>query len=109
MRTLRAGSIVITVGDPAGVGPEITCRALADLDEAARAQVRIVGPIEVMERAAALVRPSREDSQARRLHPQEWQVSPVTVLLSLDTTSFVSESQRPMTQDDQKVRAFVVV
>jgi len=58
------GPIVITVGDPAGVGPEITCRALADLDEAQRARVRVVGPGEIMGRAAALVGvPIRFDSR----------------------------------------------
>ncbi|WP_336973719.1 4-hydroxythreonine-4-phosphate dehydrogenase PdxA [Sphingobium aromaticiconvertens] len=47
--------IVITVGDPAGVGPEITCRTLAEMDGATRARTRVVGPRDVLERAAALV------------------------------------------------------
>lgn len=52
---MRPGQIVITVGDPAGVGPEITCRALAELDDSARAAIRVVGPRETLDRAAALV------------------------------------------------------
>ncbi|WP_347304674.1 4-hydroxythreonine-4-phosphate dehydrogenase PdxA (plasmid) [Croceibacterium sp. TMG7-5b_MA50] len=51
----EAGGIVITVGDPAGVGPEITCRALLALGEPGRHSVRVVGPRDSMERAAALV------------------------------------------------------
>ena len=51
---LQPGQIVITVGDPAGVGPEITCRALAELDEAARRTVRVVGPRAALEHAAKL-------------------------------------------------------
>lgn len=47
--------IVITVGDPAGVGPEITCRTLAEMDGATRARTRVVGPRNVLECAAALV------------------------------------------------------
>lgn len=54
-RIVQAGQIVITVGDPAGIGPEIACRALAELGENARRAVRVVGPHETLERAAALV------------------------------------------------------
>lgn len=45
--------IIITSGDPAGVGPEIICRALADLDAAARATVTVIGTREVLGRAIA--------------------------------------------------------
>lgn len=54
-RILQPGQIVITVGDPAGVGPEITCRALAELNEEARRAVRVVGPRATLEQAARLV------------------------------------------------------
>ncbi len=53
-RILQPGQIVITVGDPAGVGPEITCRALAELNEEARRAVRVVGPRATLEHAARL-------------------------------------------------------
>jgi 4-hydroxythreonine-4-phosphate dehydrogenase len=46
--------MVITIGDPAGVGPEITCRALADLDARTRADVTVVGTREILDRAAAI-------------------------------------------------------
>lgn len=60
---MPSGQIIITVGDPAGVGPEITCRALADMDPALRARVRVVGPRPMLERAATLVSaPIRFDS-----------------------------------------------
>jgi 4-hydroxythreonine-4-phosphate dehydrogenase len=54
-KRLNLAPIVITVGDPAGVGPEITCRALAEMDEEIRDRVRVAGPREVIERAAARV------------------------------------------------------
>jgi len=53
-RIVRPGQIVITIGDPAGIGPEITCRALAELDAEARRAIRVVGPREIVERAASL-------------------------------------------------------
>lgn len=51
---MEARAIVITAGDPAGIGPEIICRALAELGEAGRRNVRVVGPRDSLERAAAL-------------------------------------------------------
>jgi len=47
-------TIIITSGDPAGVGPEITCRAIADLDADARNHVAVIGTRAVLERAAAI-------------------------------------------------------
>ena len=54
-RIVQPGQIVITVGDPAGIGPEIACQALAELDAEARRAVRVVGPRETLERAASQV------------------------------------------------------
>lgn len=51
----EAKAIVITAGDPAGIGPEIACRALMALPEAVRRTTRVVGPREPLERAASLV------------------------------------------------------
>jgi len=45
-------SIVITAGDPAGVGPEIICKALADMAVEARGDILVAGNIALMERAA---------------------------------------------------------
>jgi 4-hydroxythreonine-4-phosphate dehydrogenase len=45
-------SIVITAGDPAGVGPEIICKALADMAIEARGDILVAGNIALMERAA---------------------------------------------------------
>jgi len=47
-------AIIITSGDPAGVGPEITCRALADLDVDARNEITVVGSRAVLERACSI-------------------------------------------------------
>jgi 4-phospho-D-threonate 3-dehydrogenase / 4-phospho-D-erythronate 3-dehydrogenase len=45
--------IVITMGDPSGVGPEVTVKALASLGAAERESFAIVGDREVLERAIA--------------------------------------------------------
>jgi 4-hydroxythreonine-4-phosphate dehydrogenase len=47
--------IGITLGDPAGVGPEVTLKAVADMPAADRAQTRIFGNLQVLERVAALL------------------------------------------------------
>ena len=49
------GIIGITMGDPAGVGPEIICKALAEMDAADRARVRVFGSRDTLARAADLV------------------------------------------------------
>jgi len=49
-------NIAITLGDPAGVGPEIICKALADMPPADRASVLVVGNIPLLERAAGVTR-----------------------------------------------------
>lgn len=46
--------IGITMGDPAGVGPEIVCRALAHLSSADRAGVVVFGTQSILERANKL-------------------------------------------------------
>jgi 4-hydroxythreonine-4-phosphate dehydrogenase len=45
----------ITMGDPAGIGPEIIARALTDPGVAARARCVVYGDARVMERALALI------------------------------------------------------
>ncbi|WP_319520573.1 4-hydroxythreonine-4-phosphate dehydrogenase PdxA [uncultured Martelella sp.] len=44
--------IVITMGDPSGVGAEVTVKALARRDAALRAQTTVIGDRDTMERAA---------------------------------------------------------
>jgi 4-hydroxythreonine-4-phosphate dehydrogenase len=51
---MSAAPIVITMGDPAGVGPEVICKALADLPQGERTGIVIVGSRAIMERADAL-------------------------------------------------------
>ena len=50
----RPSSIGITMGDPAGVGPEIICRALADLSPANRAGIVVFGTRTILDRANEL-------------------------------------------------------
>ncbi len=47
-------SIVITMGDPSGVGAEVTVRALAARDAALRRHVRVIGDRSTVARAAAV-------------------------------------------------------
>ena len=53
MTTLHDHPIVITMGDPSGVGPEVTVKALAALPPAKRASFAIVGDRAVLARAIA--------------------------------------------------------
>ncbi|MDX2019774.1 MAG: 4-hydroxythreonine-4-phosphate dehydrogenase PdxA [Deltaproteobacteria bacterium] len=48
-------TLALTMGDPAGVGPEIICRALISMTPAERARVLVVGHEETMQRAAHVV------------------------------------------------------
>jgi 4-phospho-D-threonate 3-dehydrogenase / 4-phospho-D-erythronate 3-dehydrogenase len=50
-----ARPIAITMGDPAGVGPEVIAAALAALPPAERAGISVVGSTPVLERAAAVM------------------------------------------------------
>jgi 4-hydroxythreonine-4-phosphate dehydrogenase len=54
METLNR-RIGITMGDPAGVGAEIICKALAAMDEDARRDVVVFGDLPVLQSAARLV------------------------------------------------------
>jgi 4-hydroxythreonine-4-phosphate dehydrogenase len=51
----RVTKLGITLGDPAGIGPEIVATALASLTEAQRARVVVFGDREPLERAAHAV------------------------------------------------------
>ncbi|MGM0823601.1 MAG: 4-hydroxythreonine-4-phosphate dehydrogenase PdxA [Pseudomonadota bacterium] len=51
----RCYDIVITMGDPAGIGPEIICRALSAMSAAERATVMVVGDPTIYRRAAASI------------------------------------------------------
>lgn len=52
----RLPSVGITMGDPAGVGPEIICRSLAELRPEQRGRFTIFGDRALMDRANALAR-----------------------------------------------------
>ena len=49
---MSKAAIAITMGDPAGVGPEVICKALADLPPAERAATIVVGCAQTLRRAA---------------------------------------------------------
>ncbi len=59
-------SILITIGDPAGIGPEVTLKALAAIDARLRARVRLIGSLSVLARTQALVGTRFSFSQTRR-------------------------------------------
>ena len=46
---------LVRPGDPAGVGPEVICKALADMSPAERVRVRVFGNRDVLARAAKIV------------------------------------------------------
>ncbi|MDR3471898.1 MAG: 4-hydroxythreonine-4-phosphate dehydrogenase PdxA [Devosia sp.] len=52
--TNNAALIGITLGDPAGVGAEIICKALEEMPTAARRSILVVGNVALLERAAAV-------------------------------------------------------
>ena len=47
--------LALTVGDPAGIGPEIVAKALRDMSAAERADMLVIGNIATMQRASALI------------------------------------------------------
>ncbi len=47
--------IGVTMGDPSGVGPEIICKALADLSAQERSQILVIGNISFLQRANEIV------------------------------------------------------
>ena len=49
------GTVGITMGDPSGVGPEIICKALAELDSANRAKTVVIGDGFFLEKANNLL------------------------------------------------------
>lgn len=56
MTEASAAPIVITMGDPSGVGPEVTVKALAELTPAQRRSFAVVGDRAVLSRALAASR-----------------------------------------------------
>ena len=55
MSTATRYDIAITMGDPAGIGPEIICRALAAMTPAERATTLVVGDPAIYRRAADML------------------------------------------------------
>ncbi len=51
---MRANRLGITMGDPAGVGPEIVCKALASMPPPERARYTVYGSLEILRRADRL-------------------------------------------------------
>ena len=49
----RGYEIAITMGDPAGIGPEIICRALSAMSSTERAMAMVIGDAAIYRRAAA--------------------------------------------------------
>ena len=53
--TNTSRAIGITMGDPAGVGPEIICKALAEMSAQDRGSIRVFGNRSSLEAAAGIV------------------------------------------------------
>jgi 4-hydroxythreonine-4-phosphate dehydrogenase len=70
MRSARNGipTVAVTMGDPAGIGPEIVARALVGAEARAAARCIVYGDAAVMERAIALTGASL---RVRRVSPAE--------------------------------------
>ncbi|WP_207482123.1 4-hydroxythreonine-4-phosphate dehydrogenase PdxA [Arenibaculum pallidiluteum] len=75
----RPARIAITMGDPAGVGPEIICRALAEMPPGERAAVIVAGDPRVMARAAALVGADLRFAEESGGEPGAVAIAPVPV------------------------------
>lgn len=55
MSRIKQYDIAITMGDPAGIGPEIICRAVADMSPSARTGTLLVGDPAIFRRAAQTI------------------------------------------------------
>ncbi len=80
MKTLPR--VVMTIGDPSGIGPELAVRVLASPENRAKADISLIAsPDEVaqLSREFGVTIPVTETSQAGTitLVPNEWQDSPV--------------------------------
>lgn len=51
----QGGTIGITMGDPAGVGPEVICKALGDLSAEQRSGILIIGSLSFLNRADSML------------------------------------------------------
>ena len=90
--TSRTTTIGITLGDPAGVGPEITCKALATMSPAERASTLVVGNIPLLERAAQ----TGENWAELAAREIELFRHDMTALRVLPTNCCRSEQRRPL-------------
>jgi 4-hydroxythreonine-4-phosphate dehydrogenase len=70
--------VAVTMGDPAGIGPEICARALADASVRAQARCAVYGDARAMLKAAALV----------GVDPADWGDARIVDLANADPASF---------------------
>lgn len=90
--------IAVTMGDPAGIGPEITVRALADPEVTAAARCRVFGDARVLQRAAA--RCGREASGAldvvdlANADPEAFEAGKVSALCGRASWEYVQAAAR---------------
>ncbi|MBL8851590.1 MAG: 4-hydroxythreonine-4-phosphate dehydrogenase PdxA [Planctomycetaceae bacterium] len=86
--------LAITVGDVAGVGPEVIVRALADEPTRSRVTPVVFGPIDALERAARLV-----GSPLRFRRVSDASVAPADAVPCIDATGIDAASIAPGTVD----------
>lgn len=59
----RCPRLAITLGDPAGIGPEVVLKALADPDVTANCEVTVIGTRSLLESAYTQLRQTTKDSE----------------------------------------------
>ena len=77
--------LILTPGDPTGIGPEITVKTLQRLHELPSMQLTIVGSIEALQRAAKMLQTSLPQSDAVQYQPVEGEQIGAISYRSLET------------------------
>ncbi|WP_111411744.1 4-hydroxythreonine-4-phosphate dehydrogenase PdxA [Billgrantia lactosivorans] len=80
----RAFDLAITMGDPAGIGPEIICRAVAAMSAGERRSVLLVGDPAIYRRAAGLVEAPLDFVALDEARPDDDRVAIAEVAASAD-------------------------
>jgi 4-phospho-D-threonate 3-dehydrogenase / 4-phospho-D-erythronate 3-dehydrogenase len=87
--------LAITMGDPAGIGPEIALKALASKERPAKSEIIVIGDLCVMQRAAQGISPK---PILNEIHSVE-DLSPATInvlnLKAIELTDFVVGKAQP--------------
>ncbi|MCS6952174.1 MAG: 4-hydroxythreonine-4-phosphate dehydrogenase PdxA [Bryobacterales bacterium] len=90
--------IAITIGDPAGIGPEVVVKALADAGVAPLADWKIIGDAAVVERACELtgirLPPNAEICDLQALDPDGWRPGQLSAACGRAALAYIREAVR---------------